>query len=63
MYLKILAAVTASAILGACGGGGNDDRPSGNADLSSLILDAAMLDPAFSSSITSYTAAVMIIRK
>jgi len=43
----------------ACGGdGGDDSRPNSNADLASLVLEAALIAPAFASNITSYTADV-----
>ncbi len=46
-------------LLTACGGdGGDDDRPSSNANLTSLLVENALLDPAFASATTSYDASV-----
>jgi hypothetical protein len=43
----------------ACGGnGGNNDVPSANADLRSLVIEDATLDPSFSAATTSYRADV-----
>lgn len=44
----------------ACSGGGgdNDNRPSSNANLSSLLVEDAVLSPAFSNGTTEYTADV-----
>jgi hypothetical protein len=51
--------VVLATLLTACGGdGGNDNRPSSNANLTSLLVEAAILDPAFASSITRYDASV-----
>jgi hypothetical protein len=46
------------AACGGGGGGGNGDRPSSNANLTSLLIEAAILDPTFASSITRYDASV-----
>ena len=58
---KLLSAVflSCAALLSACGGGGSDnDRPSSNANLTSLLVENATLNPAFASSTTDYTADV-----
>jgi hypothetical protein len=49
------------AMVGGCGGGGNSSRapvPEADVTLSGLVLSAGALSPAFSPSVTNYTAAV-----
>jgi hypothetical protein len=60
MYLKIGGLMLILAVLGGCGGDGDngEDQPSGNADLVSMLIAGAVLDPAFGSATTSYTADV-----
>ncbi len=55
----LLGAVISTLLLTACGGGGSDsNRPSNNANLTSLLVADAVLDPAFASGTTSYAASV-----
>lgn len=58
MYSARYLCVSVFALLTACGGGGDGDRPNSNASLTSLLVADALLAPAFASGTTSYTASV-----
>ncbi len=57
--LPAILGLICSLLLVACGGGGGDnDRPSSDANLVSLLVEDGVLDPAFASAVTQYRADV-----